>query len=117
MTSGCCVVVHRDTASLYHTQTQTYTRTEHSSLYRAGVWLLNISIIMSSQSESTSTGDNLLQTPAQVWTTMHYNIWTFLKFTKYLFHFGSLPPSLYGAVAMAKGLMVSNMLKYYHLLL
>lgn len=59
MTSGCCVIAHRHTASLY------FTRSE-ASLHQAGVCLYNIDdIIMSSQNETTNTGAKSLQTPDQ----------------------------------------------------
>ena len=54
------------TASLYYTH----------SAHRLTRQFSNICIIMSSQSEPTSTGDKLLQTPGQVWTTtIYWHIW------------------------------------------
>lgn len=82
MTSGC-TFVQRDTASPYHT----HTCTEPRRFYQTGVQSSHIKTIMSSQSEPSSTEDNLQQTPQQVWTL---NMWTFFKYAKYFSHFVSL---------------------------
>lgn len=70
MTSGCCVIV--DNTSPYHIHT--HRERVQSTLYQAEVRLSDINIIMSRQSESTSTGDNQLQTPEKVMITIHFSV-------------------------------------------
>uniref|UniRef100_A0A3P8TV54 Unc-13 homolog D n=1 Tax=Amphiprion percula TaxID=161767 RepID=A0A3P8TV54_AMPPE len=70
MTSGCCVIETR------HTHSFLISHTQSTAAPQAGGCSSHLSIIMSDQSESSSTGDNLLHTSEQVRTTLHLSIFS-----------------------------------------
>lgn len=112
MTSGCSVIVHRNTS---HTQLPHIIHTHTTN--QAGVWLSNISIIMSGQSEPTSTGDKLLQAPEQVWTTLYlWYVWNMLDICFLLVQLNHLVYTVL-CLVMAKLLILSNIQKCDLLLL
>lgn len=92
MTSGCCVIVQQDNASLYCRDTQGPGITPHR------IW---IEIIMSTQNEPPHTEDKLLPTPGKV-TRENVLSGSFLSFTSSWFQFGCRSHRWHGTSVMVK---------------